>query len=81
MINWCPEYNEQSCTEKINRNAQFQSITKNDSTEIFLIFRDGFGNIYVSISSIDEELRWADLPSVETECMLIKNLLFAGNES
>ena len=73
LINWIPEFNEQSLREKLNElrieNASQKIINKN----IFGL-PQRLWEYLISQSRINENMRWADLPSKEQN-LLIKNVV------
>lgn len=72
VINWCPEYNEQSAREKITEMRTSNPSQKIINGNIFNLPRR-LWEYLLSISTVNDDLRWADLPSVKLNG-LIKNL-------
>lgn len=72
LINWCPEYNEQSAREKIAELRTSNPSQKIVNGNIFTLPRRLWEYI-LSISEVNDEMRWADLPTVKLNT-LIKNL-------
>ncbi len=72
VINWLPEFNEQTLKEKFN-----ELRTANASNKI--TSRNSFGlphrlwEYLCRVSEIDESLRWADLPLIKQN-KLLKNI-------
>lgn len=72
MVNWCGAYNEQSLREKLNDMRVSNPAQKVVNGTIADIARRLWEYI-ISISGIDENTRWSDLPSAKMN-VLVKNL-------
>ncbi len=72
MINWCPSYNEQSLREKLLEIRYEHPVQKIINGNVFGIAQRLWEHL-CSISGIDENIRWSDLPSAKQN-MLVRNI-------